>query len=120
MRRSGWRLFAGTAVAVILAAQSATADDANTCARALSGDEAIAACTRLISSGRYNGRDLAIIYTNRGNAWGGELDRPIADYRIRDYDQAIRLDPTYSLPTSSAAPLGAPRTSTVPSRIIPR
>jgi len=95
MRRNGWRLFAGAAVAVILAVQPATADDADTCAKALSGDEAIAACTRLISSGRYNGRDLAIIYTNRGKAWGGDLDRPIADYAIRDYDQAIRLDPTY-------------------------
>jgi tetratricopeptide (TPR) repeat protein len=95
MRRNRWRLFAGAAVAVILAVQPATADDADTCAKAFSGDEAIAACTRLISSGRYNGRDLAIIYTNRGNAWGGDLDRPIADYKIRDYDQAIRLDPTY-------------------------
>src|SRR6266850_412480 len=97
MRRNRWRLFAGAAVAVILAVQPATADDADTCAKAFSGDEAIAACTRLISSGRYNGRDLAIIYTNRGNAWGGDLDRPIADYKIRDYDQAIRLDPTASV-----------------------
>src|SRR5262249_35585571 len=95
MRRNGWRLFAGAAVAVILAMQPATADDADTCAKAFLRDEAIAACTRLISLGRYNGRDLAIIYTNRGNTWGGDLDRPIADYKIRDYDQAIRLDPTY-------------------------
>jgi hypothetical protein len=65
MRRNGWRLFAGATVAVFLAVQPATADDsdADTCAKALSGDVAIAAYTRLITSGRYNGRDLAIIYT---------------------------------------------------------
>jgi len=68
-----------------------------TVSRALLFATFIAACTRLISSGRYNGRDLAIIYTNRGNAWRGDLDRPIGDYRIRDYDQAIRLDPTNAL-----------------------
>jgi hypothetical protein len=38
MRRNGWRLFAGAAVAVILAVQPATADDADTCAKAWSGE----------------------------------------------------------------------------------
>jgi len=90
MRRNGWHLFA--AVAVILAVQPARADDADTCAKA-SGDVAIAACTRLIASGRHKGRDLAIFYTNRAYMWRakGDLDGAIADY-----DQAIRQDPKYT------------------------
>src|SRR5215510_9047323 len=93
MRRNGWRLFAGTAVAVILAVWPATADDADTCTKAsgdMAGDVAIAACTRLIASGRYKGHDLAIFYRNRGNAWRSKGDNERA---IADYDQAIRLDP---------------------------
>jgi len=72
--------------------QPARADDADTCAKA-SGDVAIAACTRLIASGRYKGRDLAIFYTNRAYMWRakGDLDGAIADY-----DQAIRHDPKYT------------------------
>ncbi len=89
MRRNRWHLFA--AVAVILAVQPATADDFDTCTKA-SGDVAIAACTRSIASGRYKGRDLAIIYTNRGNEWRAKGD---FDGAIADYDQAIRLDPKY-------------------------
>jgi tetratricopeptide (TPR) repeat protein len=97
MRRNGWRLFAAAAVAVILAVQPATADDADTCTMASRRDLAIAACTRLIASGRYKGRDLAITYRNRGYAWRykGDFNRAIADYdrAIADYTEAIRLDP---------------------------
>ena len=52
------------------------------------------ACTRLIASGRYKGRDLAITYRNRGYAWRykGDFDRAIADY-----DQAIGFDPKDAL-----------------------
>src|SRR5262249_57158750 len=42
MRRNGWRLFAGAAVAVILAGQPAMADDADTCTMASRRDLAIA------------------------------------------------------------------------------
>src|SRR4051812_15823985 len=94
MRRNGWRLFAGAAVAVILAAQPAAADDADTCStKALSLDEVIAACTRLITSDRYNGPDLAIIYTNRGDAWRVKGD---ANRAVADYGQAIEIDPQYA------------------------
>src|SRR4051794_12554823 len=101
MRSNGWRLFAGAAVAVILAAQpaTATADDADTCTKALSrdmaitADVAIAACTRLITSGRYNGPDLAITYTIRGTAWRVKGDFNLA---IADYDRAIAIDPQYA------------------------
>jgi tetratricopeptide (TPR) repeat protein len=51
------------------------------------------ACTRLIASGRYTGRDLAGIMLNRGNAYYNGQDYPRA---IADYDEAIRLDPKAS------------------------
>jgi tetratricopeptide (TPR) repeat protein len=49
----------------------------------------VAACTRQIKSGRWQGRNLAITYLNRGNLYkaNGAYDQAIADY-----DEAIRLD----------------------------
>jgi hypothetical protein len=77
---------------VRLAATSATADDFDTCARA-SGDEAIAACTRAINSGRYNGRQLAALFNNRCAEWNGKQE---SDKAIADCNQAIRLNPNYA------------------------
>jgi tetratricopeptide (TPR) repeat protein len=50
----------------------------------------IAGCTSLIQSAKKSDSDLAIAFSNRGNAWRlkGEVDRAIADY-----DQAIKRDP---------------------------
>src|SRR5262249_5532558 len=84
---NGWHVLAGAAL-VLLAMQSAGADDAETCAKE-SGNVAIAACTRAIESGRYKGRDLAVIYSKRGKAWNAK-DR---DRAIADHTEAIRLDP---------------------------
>jgi tetratricopeptide (TPR) repeat protein len=69
----------------------ALADNFETCAKA-SGDKAIAACTRAISSGRFHGHNLAVVYYNRGNTYqaNGDNDRAIADFT-----EAIRLDPKY-------------------------
>ena len=69
----------------------ALADDGSVCGSdTLSADAALAACTRLIASGRYFGAGLAIAFTNRGRAYEkkGDHDRAIADY-----SEAIRLDP---------------------------
>src|SRR3981189_1762634 len=70
-------------------AAPAFADDWETCARG-AGDDAISACTRAIKSGTYNGRTLALAYSNRGVEWKakGELAKAIADY-----DEAIKNDP---------------------------
>jgi tetratricopeptide (TPR) repeat protein len=51
-------------------------------------------CTLVIDSGRYQGKDLAGIYYNRGFAYHN-----LYEYRraIEDYDQALRLYPVFSL-----------------------
>jgi tetratricopeptide (TPR) repeat protein len=79
------------ALSVLLLALQVTcspafADDADTCAKA-AGDESIAACTRVITSGKGN---LSAAYTNRGAAYHAKGDD---DRAIADHDQAIRLDP---------------------------
>src|SRR5437870_6317372 len=83
--------FAALLIAITFA-QPALADDWETCARG-AGDDAITACTRAIKSGTYNGKTLALAYSNRGVEWRakGELARAIADY-----DEAIKADPQQS------------------------
>ena len=89
MRGHAWRIIAVAAVAGMLAVQAAAADDLQTCEDE-SGDVGIAACTRVIASGRYSGDDLATLHSNRGVEYGkkGDLERAIADF-----DQAIKLNP---------------------------
>ena len=55
-------------------------------------DIQIAACTRNIESGRFNGRNLAVAFSNRALAYKkkGQWDRAIGDY-----DEAIRLKPDF-------------------------
>jgi tetratricopeptide (TPR) repeat protein len=52
--------------------------------------EQIAACTRLIESARFSGKDLAKVLIFRGKAYGhtGDIDRCLVDI-----EEAIRLDP---------------------------
>jgi tetratricopeptide (TPR) repeat protein len=73
-------------LAVLAVAAQARADDAETCRRFV-GDDALGACTRLISSQR--GSDLAQAYVWRGVTYirfKGDWDRAIADF-----NEAIRL-----------------------------
>src|ERR1043166_6935744 len=90
MPHKTWRLLpiASALLATVLAAP-ALADDWEVCAKG-AGDDAIAACTRAIKSGTYNGKTLALAYSNRGVEWRakGELAKAIADY-----DEAIKHDP---------------------------
>jgi tetratricopeptide (TPR) repeat protein len=69
-------------------ASPAWADDTETCKKWV-GDDALAACTRLISSGTLRGGDLAEAYIWRGITYirfKGDWDRAIADF-----GEAIRL-----------------------------
>jgi tetratricopeptide (TPR) repeat protein len=56
-------------------------------------DDGIAACTRQIASGRWQGHDLAISYYNRGIFW---YDKEENDKAIADYTKAIELSPNYA------------------------
>ena len=70
----------------------AAADDGELCVRG-SGDAAIEACTRLLKSGRFDKRNLALIYSNRGNQWERKGD---FDKAMQDHSEAIRTDPSYA------------------------
>lgn len=74
---------------LILDSDPAAADDFKVCGDA-SGDEAISACTRAITSSRYAGNDLAKLLTNRGVELKrqGNLDAAIAHYNA-----ALALNP---------------------------
>jgi hypothetical protein len=78
---------------VWLAATPTAADDFETCGKA-SGDEAIAACTRAIDSGRYSGRQLAALFNNRCSEWNGKQE---SDKAFADCNEAIRLNLDYAL-----------------------
>jgi tetratricopeptide (TPR) repeat protein len=66
-------------------------DDAALC-RTAAGDVAIAACTRAISSGKFRGNILAVVYNKRGMELAGKSE---SDKAIADYDEALRLDPNF-------------------------
>lgn len=76
-------------LAAVLLADPASAGDADTCRNA-SGDEAIDACTRAITSGEYGGNYIATLLLKRGLKYHAKGDN---DRAMADYDAAIRLDP---------------------------
>ncbi len=53
-------------------------------------DLQIGGCTAAIQSGKISGKNLAVAFYNRGNAYNSKKDY---DRAIADYDQAIRIDP---------------------------
>ncbi|HEY4921599.1 MAG TPA: tetratricopeptide repeat protein [Xanthobacteraceae bacterium] len=57
---------------------------------AATGRQRINACTALIDSGRYTGKELARILVDRGDAYRDVLD---FEHALADYDKAIALDP---------------------------
>ena len=82
--------FGGVGLLALLAIiTAAKADDRTECERQ-AGEPAIAACTRAIASGTFTGIDLAKLHTNRGVELKlkGDLDAA-----LKDYDEAIRLNP---------------------------
>jgi len=75
---------------------SVAADDSATCMRG-TGGAAIAACSRIISSGRTADGDIAQVYTLRGMHF--QMAAKFAD-AMADYNKAIQLDPKSALPYS--------------------
>ncbi len=81
-----------TAVCVLVLTASAAlaqSDDRQTCERS-SGETAIAACTRAISSGTFTGLELAKLHNNRGVEYKQRGD---LDAALKDYDEALKLNP---------------------------
>ena len=83
--------FASALIALFsILAGPARADDMETCKKS-DGDDALAACTRLISSKTLRGGELAQAYLSRGLIYirfKADWDRAIADY-----DEALKLNP---------------------------
>lgn len=80
-----------TVAAFALLTCTARADDPASC-RAVTSEDAVYACTRLIDSGwyKYRPKDLAVAYSNRGTALSAKGDD---DKAIEDLNEAVRLDP---------------------------
>jgi tetratricopeptide (TPR) repeat protein len=88
-------LLATVAALAWLICTVARADDPASC-RAITSDEAVDACTRLIDSVwyKYRPKDLAIAYSNRGGALSEKGDDEKA---IEDLNEAVRLDPQLAM-----------------------
>jgi len=76
-------------------AQSALLKNLETCngGGTISVDLQINGCTVLINSGALSPQGLAVAHNTRGNAYSRKQEY---DRAIRDYDDSIRLDPSYS------------------------
>ncbi len=89
-RRSGaLATFLGIAAFVAFIGPAAASDQRDVCATT-QGDEKVDACSRAIDAGIWQGRELAPLYLNRGQAY---LDRWDFNLALSDFNQAIRLDP---------------------------
>ena len=58
-------------------------------------DLRVNACTAAIQSGMLSKNDLAIVYQNRGLAYGAKREY---DRAITEFDEAIRINPQFALP----------------------
>ena len=88
--RSGLQAAFAVAIVFLTALPNpAAADDFDDCAN-LDGRAAIDACSRGISSGRFQGRQHPTLYYNRGVLQNDQQSQ------IQDYTQAIRINPEYA------------------------
>jgi tetratricopeptide (TPR) repeat protein len=91
MSRTKWGLLSGFIAAMIFLNLPAV----DPCDDLRDPEPRIAACSRSINSGKWEGHDQAVNYFNRGNAYHdkGDNDRAIADYA-----RAISIDPKFAIP----------------------
>ena len=90
LARSPWAAVAfAAALGFLLNAAPALA--AENCGRGAPPDADIAACSDMIASGNFSGKNLAALYHSRGKAYLAKNDN---DRAIADLDQTIRLDST--------------------------
>jgi tetratricopeptide (TPR) repeat protein len=76
---------------IVLLGGSAFADDRYECIKA-AGEEAISACSRLISAGDL-GNFTAPAFYNRGTAYTQKSD---LDAGMKDFNEALRIDPKFA------------------------
>jgi Flp pilus assembly protein TadD len=98
MKRRLWRMISAGMICVLssasllltVQARAQPADARCTGETDVPWSEQIAACTGMIESGKYSGKDLATVLIFRGKAYGrtGDIDRCMLDI-----EEAIRLDP---------------------------
>ena len=93
LRRIAICLILGLLVALPAPASADFKQDIQQCNSDSNPDIKIGACTRLIQSGRFDNKNLAKAFFNRGAAYD---DKGQYDRAIRDYTEAIRLRPGYA------------------------
>lgn len=82
-------------IAAAAVSRPAAADDRQDCLNGSKETAAatIAACTRAIESGDYDGRNLSNLHHHRGYSWSWTSLADRIDRELKDYNDAIRLDP---------------------------
>src|SRR2546429_9233328 len=99
MARYFWQTIAGTAFTAGLLVMAPALAQAQQQVDWCTGsgatlEQQVSGCTALIESGNYTGKNLAIVFYDRGIAYYAKKDYESA---IADYTAAIRLDPNYAL-----------------------
>jgi tetratricopeptide (TPR) repeat protein len=89
--RTGWPLAAALIALAFARPAAAVTPDEQVCYTG-SGDAAIEACNRAISSGQVRDDNLAIAYCNRAVEYKNKGDY---DRAMNDLNQALRIDPRY-------------------------
>jgi tetratricopeptide (TPR) repeat protein len=92
-----WQLLAALAGLVVFCSPS-EANDRTACLSAAHSDAAVAACTRLLSTGKLQGAELANVRHFRGFHYLGLRQY---DPAIADFDAVIKLRPNYALAFSN-------------------
>jgi tetratricopeptide (TPR) repeat protein len=95
MRRLIACVAAGLIITGVVAASAQSIEaEMGPCRAPVGSDTAVAACTRLITSGRMQGALLATIYGLRAMHWYQKGDR---DRALADYDAGLRIDKTVTI-----------------------